>query len=165
MSVEELAQILTARGLTVAVAETTAGGLVSSRFVGVPGSSKYFLAGVVAYGRRSKAEVLGVPDELIEHYGAVSPEVASAMAEQVRRSAGADIGLAETGIAGPVRGRSPKPVGTVYIAINAAQGTEVLAHQYDGDRETVRNAVAEGAVAALSEYLTRRSEELESPSP
>jgi len=161
---EKLAQLLTARGLTVAVAETTAGGLVSSRFVGVPGSSKYFLAGIVAYSRRSKAELLGVPDDLIERYGAVSPEVASAMAEQVRGLARADIGVAETGIGGPVRGRSPKPVGTAFIAINTAQETEVLTRQYDGDRETVRKAVADGVIAALLEYLTRRSQELESPS-
>jgi nicotinamide-nucleotide amidase len=159
---EELAQILTERGLTVAVAETTAGGLVSSRFVSVPGSSRYFLAGLVVYSHPSKTRLLGLPEEVIQRHGAVSPEAAAAMAEHIRRLAQADIGLAETGIAGPVRGRSPKPVGFVCIAISTADHTQVITRQYDGDRNAVREAIADGVLRALLEYLTVRRDPLES---
>ena len=155
---EQIAEIMTERGLTVAVAETTAGGLVSSRLVSVPGSSKYFLLGAVAYSKESKVKLLGISEKFLKENGTVTQETAFAMAEAVRRVAGADIGLAETGIAGPIRGRSPKPIGTACIAVSTPNETKVVTNQYDGDRTAIREAIAEGVLAELLEYLTPRDQ-------
>ena len=153
---EQLARILTERGLRIAIAETTAGGLISSRLVSVPGSSEFFDLGIVAYSRRTKIDVLQVPEDVLDTYGSVSAESASAMADAVRERSGSDLGLAETGIAGPLRGRSPKPIGYVCIAISSREGTEVVEQEHPGDREAIRQGIAEGALQALLGYLTRR---------
>ena len=153
---EQLARILTERGLRIAIAETTAGGLISSRLVSVPGSSEFFDLAIVAYSRRTKTDVLRVPEEVLDTYGSVSVESASAMAEAVRARSNSDLGLAETGIAGPIRGRSPKPIGHVCIAISSREGTETVEQEYAGDREAIRQGIAEGALQALLGYLTRR---------
>lgn len=150
---EEIGQLLIQRGLVLAVAETTAGGLISSRIVSVPGSSRYFALGIVAYGRRAKADILKVSEQTLAGQGSVSAEAAAAMAEGVRRAAGCQIGLAESGIAGPIQGRSPKPIGTVYIAIRGPGGGHDSQHQFPGDRSAIRLAMAEAALRCLSEYL------------
>jgi nicotinamide-nucleotide amidase len=111
------ARRLDARGFTVAVAESCTGGLIGDRLTDVPGISRWFLEGVVAYGNASKTSRLGVSAELFDAVGAVSEEVARAMAEGVRRRAGADVGVGVTGIAGPTGGSPEKPVGTVHVAV------------------------------------------------
>ena len=118
----KLGKLLRERGWTIAVAETTTGGLISTRIVSVPGSSAYYERGVIAYSALSKREMLGIDEEVMDTHGAVSAEAACAMAKGVRKVSGADLGLAETGIAGPIRGRSPKPIGTAYIAVASAEG-------------------------------------------
>jgi len=123
-----VARLLRDRGLTLAVAESCSGGLVAHRLTNVPGSSRYFDRGVVAYSNRSKTEVLGVPADLVAARGAVSPEVAQAMAVGVRRLAGTDFGIGITGIAGPDGGTAEKPVGLTYVGL--AWAGESLAREY-----------------------------------
>ena len=114
---EVVAGLLFARGLTVGVAESCTGGLVSHLLTGVPGSSAYFLLGVTAYANEAKTDILGVDPSLIAEHGAVSAEVAAAMADGVRRVAGADIGLSTTGIAGPGGATPGKPLGLMFAGI------------------------------------------------
>ncbi len=110
-------RLLSEQGRTVAVAESCTGGLIAHRFTDVPGSSEYFLGGVVAYSNHAKCSLLGVPEELLSQHGAVSEPVARAMAEGVRERFNADIGVATTGISGPGGGSEEKPVGLVYLGI------------------------------------------------
>ena len=117
-----LCGLMTGRGWTLSVAETTTGGLISSRIVSVPGSSGYFDRGLVPYSAGAKTQALGISRSLLKRCGAVSEEVASAMAEAVGRMSHSTLGLAETGIAGPIRGRSPKPLGTAFIALWTPEG-------------------------------------------
>ena len=116
---EAVGRLLAERGLTVAVAESCTGGLIAHRLTNVPGSSAYFLGGVVAYANEVKERVLGVRPETLRRYGAVSRETALEMARRVRRLLGADIALSATGIAGPAGGTPEKPVGLVYVALAA----------------------------------------------
>lgn len=112
----ELAELLPARGLTIATAESCTGGLVAHRITTVAGSSAYFLGGIVAYSNALKEALLAVPREVLERHGAVSRECALAMARGVRARTGADVGLATTGIAGPGGATPQKPVGLIYVA-------------------------------------------------
>lgn len=140
-------------GLTLAVAESCSGGLLSKRITDIPGCSAYFLLGAVTYANSAKTAVLQVPEEILVKYGAVSAEVAIAMADGVRAVAGSDLALATTGIAGPDGGSSEKPVGTVYIAIVDGSGCEVRHYLFSGDRETVRNMTATAAMELLYSHL------------
>ena len=141
-----LGNVLRERGWTIAVAETTTGGLISARIVAVPGSSAYFERGVVAYSKASKCEMLGIDEQALNTYGAVSAEAARAMAIGIQKASGANLGLAETGIAGPIRGRSPKPIGTAYIALASATGVTCKRVQFPGDRDAIRNAITTAAL-------------------
>lgn len=111
-------------GKTLATAESCTGGLIAHMLTAIAGVSAYYQGGVVSYANSAKSELLGVPPELIESHGAVSPEVAAAMAEGVRARLSADIGLSTTGVAGPGGGSPEKPVGLVYIALASARGTK-----------------------------------------
>jgi PncC family amidohydrolase len=138
---------------TIATAESCTGGLVAARIVGVAGSSVYFLGGIVSYSNDAKHHLLGVPDLMLERYGAVSVDVALAMARGVRRKIGADIGIATTGIAGPTGATPTKPVGLVYIAL-AADGVErCQRHLWTGDRLENITASAEAALRLVRTYL------------
>jgi nicotinamide-nucleotide amidase len=137
---------------TVAVAESCTGGLVAERLTRVPGSSNFFLGGVVAYSNDLKTRLVGVPAELIAVEGAVSKPVAQALAEGVRRRTGASIGVSISGVAGPGGGTVEKPVGLVFIALSDDRSTEVRRFQFPGDRERVRTWAS---VAAL-EMIRRR---------
>jgi nicotinamide-nucleotide amidase len=145
-----VASFLRDSGQTLAVAESCSGGLIAKRITDIPGSSAYFLLGVVTYSNSSKEQVIGVPKELIEKQGAVSSEVAVAMATGVRALSGSHIAIATTGIAGPEGGTPEKPVGTVFIAIASADGSKVFRHFFGGSRETVREATAEAALELLA---------------
>ena len=119
---EVVGRLLDGRKLTVAVAESCTGGLIGHRLTQVPGSSAYVDRGAICYSNRSKSEMLGVPAELIAKHGAVSPEVAAAMARGIRERAGVSVGLSVTGIAGPGGATGTKPVGLVYIGLDAGPG-------------------------------------------
>lgn len=141
------------RGWTLSVAETTTGGLICSRIVNVPGSSAFFERGLVPYSARAKTRLLGISHSLLKRCGAVSGEVASSMAEAVGRTSHSTLGLAETGIAGPIRGRSPKPLGTSYIALWTPEGVRCERFVFGGDRNAIRERIAEQALATAVAYL------------
>ena len=147
----KLGKLLRERGWTIAVAETTTGGLISARIVSVPGSSAYYERGVIAYSALSKCDMLGIDVEVMDTYGAVSAEAACAMAKGVRKVSGADLGLAETGIAGPIRGRSAKPIGTAYIALAGAEGVVCKDFRFDGARDAIRNEISDAALQMVIE--------------
>lgn len=141
------------RGETVATAESCTGGLLAGRFTEVPGSSAYFDRGVVTYSNAAKTQLLGVPAELIAAHGAVSTEVAEAMAAGVRRLAGTTYGIAITGIAGPGGGSPEKPVGTVIIALAGPAGVKVRRHRFGGGRREIRTLSVEVALEWLRRTL------------
>lgn len=152
---EELEQVigklLTKKKLKIAVAESCTGGLIADRITNVPGSSNYFERGVIAYSNQSKVDLLGVPQELIEKHGAVSREVAEAMAEGVRKISSANIGISTTGIAGPTGGTPEKPVGLAWIGYSDNNGTFALKFNFGEDRLRVKERAAQAALE-----LTRR---------
>jgi nicotinamide-nucleotide amidase len=143
---EELPEVvvaqLAARGERVAVAESCTGGLLVELLTRVPGASQVLDLGVVPYANAIKAQVLGVPADLLATRGAVSEEVARALAEGARRLGGAAWGVGITGIAGPTGGSPEKPVGTVHLAIAGPAGTEAVARLYRGDRGRIRRLAA-----------------------
>jgi len=145
------------RGLTLAVAEGSSGGLLAHLLTEVPGCSDVFLGGMVAYHNRLK-ELMGTPGETIAAHGAVSREVALAMAAAVRRWAGADVGLAVTGIAGPSGGTVAKPVGLTYVALETAQGGWCWEQAFVGDRSQVKRESALLALALLMRVLEEEGE-------
>jgi PncC family amidohydrolase len=153
MIAEEVGRELGRRGLTLAVAESCTGGLISDMITDVPGSSGYFLAGLVTYGDRSKMELLGVSEASLIRYGAVSAQVVKEMAEGARAATGADIGLSATGIAGPGGGNNEKPVGLVHFALS--HGGKMLHQQrmFSGDRRGVKRAASEHALGMLLSLL------------
>jgi len=139
---------------SVAVAESCTGGLLANRITNVPGASEIFPAGYVTYANEAKERELGVPSELLARVGAVSEEVASAMAEGVLRRAGTDFGIGITGIAGPGGGSTEKPVGTVYIALAQKGGvTECLRETFPTDRETFKRLATQAALDLLRRRL------------
>ena len=132
--------------MTLAIAESCTGGLVSKMLTNTPGSSGYFLGSIVSYSNESKVSKLGVDREVIDKHGAVSRQVASSMAFSVKNEFGADIGLAITGISGPGGGSKEKPVGLVYIAVATTSGTDVYKCIIRTDRDSHREAVSKRAL-------------------
>lgn len=145
--------------LTLAVAESCTGGLICRKLTNSPGSSSYFLGGVVAYANSLKSKYLSISTDIIDKKGAVSREVAEAMAVGMREGCGADIGLAITGIAGPEGGTEDKPVGTVYIAIATAEENWVTKFLFQGDRYQVREISALSGLDLIRKYLLQKVEE------
>ena len=130
-----IGRMLAENGKTVSAAESCTGGLISSLFTSVPGSSEYYLGSVTSYANSVKTGVLGVPAEIIEKYGAVSEECVREMAEGVRRITGSDFSVATSGIAGPGGGSDTKPVGLVCIGVSSQMGTETFRMVFKGDRK------------------------------
>ncbi len=141
------------RGLTLAVAESCTGGLVSSLLTREPGASDYLLLGAVTYANSAKSRVLGVSEEMLRAYGAVSQEVAAAMAEGARRASGADVALSFTGVAGPTGGSEDKPVGTVFIGVSGKRGTEVKHRLFPGERPQIQMIAAYAGLHLLRAYV------------
>jgi competence/damage-inducible protein CinA-like protein len=150
---EVVGALLTQRKRTLAVAESCTGGLISGRFTNIAGSSAYFEQGVVAYSNAAKTGLLGVPADLIERHGAVSSEVAKAMAQGIRERSKTDVGLSVTGIAGPSGGTPEKPVGLVYIALASPDGVTVNENRFLGTRSQVRQRTAQMAMDMVRRYL------------
>jgi nicotinamide-nucleotide amidase len=148
-----VAGALTERGLTVATAESCTGGLLAGRLSARPGSSAFLLGGVAAYANSAKQDVVGVPAELIAEHGAVSAEVAGALAEGARTRFGADIGVGITGVAGPGGGTADKPVGTVHVCVVGPDARLVRALRLRGSRTAVRERSVTMALHLLRELL------------
>ena len=150
---EVVGALLLQRKMTLSAAESCTGGLISGRITNIAGSSAYFERGVVVYSNAAKTELLGVPADLIEQHGAVSREVAAAMAQGIRERAKTGLGLAVTGIAGPSGGTPEKPVGLVYISLASPDGTKTDEHRFLGTRSQVRQRTAQMALDMVRRYL------------
>jgi nicotinamide-nucleotide amidase len=148
----QIIALLTAREQTVAVAESLTGGLLAAALTGIPGASAAFRGAVVAYATSLKATLLDVPPPVLDARGAVSPEVAAAMADGVRGRLGATFGAATTGVAGPDAAEG-KPVGTVHIAVSSASATTVRSLALAGSREDIRQHTVEEALSLLLQRL------------
>ncbi|MFC7734336.1 CinA family protein [Roseomonas sp. GCM10028921] len=149
-----LLDLLRARELTIATAESCTGGLVSAALTAVPGCSDVVLGGIVSYSNGMKASLLGVPEEVLRRVGAVSEDCAREMAAGLLRATGAGLGISVTGIAGPGGGSAEKPVGTVYIGV-ACLGRETILRRnlFSGDRAAIRAATVDAALALATEAL------------
>ena len=150
--------LLKEKGLTIACAESCTGGLIGHRLTGIPGSSAYFLESAVVYSDGAKTKRLGVAAALIERHGAVSSVTARAMALGIRRTSGADLGLAVTGIAGPDGGTARKPVGLVYFALARAGGVAVTRSIFFGGRAYVKQQASQRALDLVRKSLTKASQ-------
>lgn len=154
---ESLEQIvgywLQMRNATLAVAESCTGGLLAERITSVGGSSRYFLGGAVVYSNALKTELAGVPTEMIERHGAVSREVAAALAEGIRYRCDSTLGVGITGVAGPGGGSPDKPVGLVFHAVASDSGTEVVQRNFPGDRKRIRRFASTMALDMIRKTL------------
>jgi PncC family amidohydrolase len=148
-----LADLLRRRDKTIAVAETFTGGLVTDMITNVPGASRYFLGGIVAYSDRSKVRSLGVKEATLRLSGAVSREAATEMAVGVRDHFGSDYGIALTGLAGPGGASFGKPVGLVFFAFTNGKSTTVDRMEFSGDRINIKKAAASQALRMTLECL------------
>ena len=150
---EYIGKLLRRHGKTVSCAESCTGGLISSLFTSVPGSSEYFLGSVTSYANIVKQNVLGVPAEVIAAHGAVSSECVAAMAEGVRRITGSDFSVATSGIAGPGGGSEENPVGLVWIGVSSHMGTETFRMVFKGDRKRNIERFAANALDKLRKHI------------
>lgn len=150
---EYIGKLLRRHGKTVSCAESCTGGLISSLFTSVPGSSEYFLGSVTSYANIVKQNVLGVPAEVIAAHGAVSSECVAAMAEGVRRITGSDFSVATSGIAGPGGGSEEKPVGLVWIGVSSHMGTETFRMVFKGDRKRNIERFTANALDKLRKHI------------
>ena len=156
---EVVGRLLRRQKLTVAVAESCTGGLIGYRLTQVPGSSAYVDRGALCYSNQAKTDMLGVPVRLIEQHGAVSREVAEAMARGMRDRAGVSVALSVTGIAGPGGATETKPVGLVYIGLNGSNGDVTSKEcRFHGDRSMIRQRAAQAALDVLRRWLIAREE-------
>ena len=145
--------LLRQRGLKLAAAESCTGGLIGHRITNVPGSSDYFIGGVIAYAYAAKVKLLGVPWDTLNTFGAVSRETVLGMAAGARQILEADIGVSVSGIAGPGGGLPKKPVGTVWVGLVVPDGQWARKFSFPGDREQNKVLASEAALALLLEYL------------
>ena len=146
-------RLLKEQGATIAVAESCTGGLIAHRVTEVPGSSAYFLQGIVAYSNQAKEALLGVPRSTLDRFGPVSKETARYMAQGVRESGKTTLGLATTGIAGPTGGSARNPVGRVFIALAAEDVLEVKHYDFSGNRHEIKLMASEVALDRVRRYL------------
>jgi PncC family amidohydrolase len=152
-----LGRMLQERSMTVAVAESCTGGLVGHQITNVPGSSDYFLGGVIAYSYETKERILGVRHGTLYDYGAVSRETAIEMAHGAKRLIGADLGVAVTGIAGPGGGTPDKPVGLTWVAVSSRKGDRAQRYVWKGDRDSNKRDSASATLALLCEVLEQEA--------
>ncbi len=150
---QEMGNLLRCKGLTLGIVESATGGLISHLITNIPGSSDYYKGSVTAYSNEVKIKVVGVKEDTINQYGAVSHQVAEEMAQGGRKVLGADICLADTGIAGPAGATREKPLGLFYIGLSHQAGTYSQKHNFRGNREQNKLDAAKAALGWLKEYL------------
>ncbi|MBI2832062.1 MAG: CinA family protein [Chloroflexi bacterium] len=150
---QDIENLLHARGLTLGAVESATGGLISHLITNVPGSSGYYKGSVISYANEVKIGVVGVKEETIRKYGAVSARVAEEMAELGRKLLEVDICVSDTGIAGPGGATPEKPVGLFYIGLAHKDGTFSRKHIFKGTREQNKRSAAESALGWVKEYL------------
>jgi len=150
---KEIGDLLRQKGLTLGVVESATGGLISHLITNIPGSSDYYKGSITAYSDETKIKIVGVKEDTINKYGAVSHQVAQEMAQGGRKILAVDICLADTGIAGPSGATPGKPVGLFYIGLSHQAGIHSQKHLFQGDREQNKRDAAEAALAWLKEYL------------
>jgi len=155
---QNVARLLTAGGATLSLAESCTGGLIASWLTDIPGASAFLERGAVTYANSAKQDWLKVPETVLTEQGAVSEACARAMARGIRKAAGTTLGLAVTGIAGPSGGTPEKPVGTVFIALDAADEQRVKGYRFRGDRNRIRTMTACMALEWVRRYLTSRQQ-------
>ncbi len=150
---QEVGDLLRQKGLTLGLAESATGGLISHMITNVPGSSDYYKGSVTAYSNEAKIKIVGVKEDTINKYGAVSYQVAEEMAQWGRQILAADICLADTGIAGPTGATQGKPLGLFYIGLSHQVRTCSQKHNFRGNRGQNKRSAAEAALGWLKEYL------------
>ncbi len=150
---EEVSSLLRQQGLTLGIVESATGGLISHLMTNIPGISDYYQGAITSYSNEVKIKVVGVKEDTINQYGAVSHQVAKEMAEGGRKVLAADICIADTGIAGPDGATPGKPVGLFYIGLSDKTGTYSQKHNFSGNREQNKRQAAETALSWLKEYL------------
>ncbi len=150
------AEVLLRNKTTLAAAESCTGGLIASTLTDVPGSSDWFLGGVVAYANSAKENILGVPAGVLAEYGAVSEQTVLAMASGARRAFGSGCSLAVSGVAGPGGGTPDKPVGTVWAAWETAERSFAKRFCFDGDRSAVKAATVNAVLEEIIEYFSQQ---------
>ena len=149
-----IGDLLRARKMKLATAESCTGGLIASRITDVAGSSEYFLGGVAAYAYEAKVALLGVSWDTLKAHGAVSRETVLEMARGARKTLNADVAVSVSGIAGPGGGMTDKPVGTTWIGLSASDGEWARLFHFDGDRIKNKSLAADAALQFLTDYLT-----------
>jgi len=152
---KKISIILKEKNIKIATAESCTGGLISHTLTNISGSSEYFDRGIVSYSNKAKTKLLEVSEELLEKFGAVSEQVAKAMAEGVRKRSNVDIGIATTGIAGPTGGTKEKPVGLVYISISSTNNTIVKKFKFAGNRLENKESTCNAAINLLLDFITK----------
>ena len=149
----DISQLLIKKGKTIAIAESCTGGLLANLVTNIPGSSQYFLLGIVAYSNQAKTSLLGIPAILIKRHGAVSRQVAQLMAEKIRRIASASFGIGITGIAGPLGATPAKPRGTVFISVATRNKAVTKRFHFAGSRLVVKRKAALKTLSILKRLL------------
>ncbi len=150
---EEIGRQLRKRNASISVAESCTGGLIAHRITNISGSSDYFDCAIVSYSNEAKRDLLSVSPSLIKQHGPVSEPVARAMAEGIRRQRQTTIGLATTGLAGPLGATPETPIGTVYIALASADGTVVRRFSFPGEREDIKRRTADKTFEMVLAYF------------
>jgi len=149
----QISALLRERGIKLATAESCTGGLIASRITDVPGSSEYFLGGVVAYAYEAKVALLNVSWDTLKAFGAVSRETVLEMARGARKTLAADLAISVSGIAGPDGGLPGKPVGTTWFGLASSHGEWAYLHQFKGNRLQNKTSAADTALTILHDYL------------
>ncbi len=152
---DKLFEFLKQNNLTISTAESCTGGMIAAAITNVSGASEFFGTGVVTYSNDAKMKLLGVGNETLDKYGAVSEQTAKEMAEGVLKLAKSDVAVSVTGIAGPTGGTPEKPVGLVYIGISGKNGTFTYENHFSGGRDEVRRQTVERAFELLYNYLIK----------
>ncbi|MYL23334.1 nicotinamide-nucleotide amidohydrolase family protein [Halomonas alkaliantarctica] len=153
---QRLGKLCTTHHVEVSAAESCTGGGIASAITAVPGSSAYFTTGYVTYSNAAKTRLLGVPEEMLSHHGAVSDAVVKAMVAGACRESGADMAVAVSGVAGPEGGSDEKPVGTVWLAWGSVDAQQAECLHFYGDRQAVREQAVRQGIARLVVALDKR---------